>query len=104
MKRFHQPETLNKRTHRNHLLAAGLALTVAVVVPLGALSGCGDFGYSPEVRVTIPQTDEIRCKTLEVVNKEDQVVVRINTDDDGNGLLTVFAADGETILATLPMK
>ena len=86
------------------MLITVAALAIAVVASFGALSGCDDSDYAPVVNVAIPQTDEIRCKTLEVVNKEDKVVVQIKTDDDGNGLLTVFAADGETILATLPMK
>ncbi len=104
MKRFHRSEASDKRVVRSHLPVTITALVLAAVLPFGAMSGCGDFAYQPSVSVTLPKSDEIRCKKIEVINEDDKVVVSVVADEDGAGLLTVFAADGETIVATLPMR
>ena len=71
-------------------------ICAAVLINIG---GC-KAGHGLNVTVN-SVADHVRIKKLEILGEDGQVVLRADADEDGNGRVIIYSADGD-VIASLP--
>jgi len=79
-----------------------LASFGSVILCVAILTNVGGCNNANGLNVTVKNVvDHVRIKKLEVLGKDGKVVLRADADENGNGRVIIYSADGE-VIASLP--